>query len=356
MTDDLTLTVGGSAVSGWTVTNVTRGIEICPPTFNIGFTDLYPGQADAIIVHAGDPCTVHLDSDLVLTGYVDTVEPGYEGSNHEIRITGRGKCQDLVDCSAERPTGQFSGLNLLQIAQELAKPYGITVKCFGTPPVVPQFNLMIGESAWSIIERICRWAAFLCYEDVDGSLILANGMNTQAASGCTEGVNVQAAHATYTMNDRFSEYDVFLQALDVWTDAGQGGNQVAASKDPNVPRHRAKYLIAEGGAGGLGLAQPRANWEASRRYGRSRQVACTVDSWRDSSGTLWTPNTLVPLTLPSAKVPTGSNWTLGTISHSKDQNGTRAELSLMPFQAFTPEPLLLQPVDPDLTPPPAPPK
>jgi prophage tail gpP-like protein len=350
--DETTLTVGGVPLTGWTEVHATRGIELSSSSFGISMTDLAPGQANELVVREGDPCTLKLGEDLTVTGYVDVVEAFFDKQSHGLTVTGRGKCEDLVDCSAERPTGQFTGLNALSIAQELAAVYGIDVHSFGEPPggpVIPQFNLMLGESAWDIIERICRFAGLLCYEGADGDLILGAVQVGQHASGAAEGVNVEVARGRFAMNERFSEYDIFLQALDVWNDLGEGGNQVATAKDPNVPRHRKKYLIAEGGAGGLSLAQPRADWEAARRLGRGSQVTVTVDSWRDSAGTLWTPNYQVPLRLPSAKVPIAT-WLLSEVTYHRDAEGTRADWTCMPDIAFTPQPILLQPIAPDLLP------
>ena len=284
---------------------------------------------------------------------VDEVVVTLTPDEHAIHVTGRGKCQDLVDCAAERQGGQFSGMNALQIAQDLASVYGITVRGPEGLPVIPQFNLMMTETPFSVIERICRSAALLCYEEPDGGLRLANVEPNSAASGPVEGQNVQSAEGRYTMAERYSEYDVYLQDLDVWADAGAGGNMIGQAKDPNVPRHRKMALIAENGSGGKDLADVRAVWESTRRIGRGFELRVTVDSWRDAAGTLWTPNTIIPIDLPSLKVPPiNNNWVLGEVTHSRDSQGTRAELVIQPDIAFIPEPILLQPVNADLKLPP----
>ena len=74
-----------------------------------------------------------------------------------------------------------------------------------------------------------------------------------------------------------------------------------------------------------------------------------MDGWRDSAGTLWTPNTEIPLVLPSVKLPQ-AGWVLSEVTYARDAHGTRADLVCMPAAAFTPQPILLQPVDPDLLP------
>ena len=250
---DVSLTVGGHTVSGWTDVRITRGCETCPNAFEIGMTDLYPGQASAVVVSPGDACVISIGADVALTGYVDSVEPSYDADVHEIRITGRGKCQDLVDTSAEVAGGQFVNMNLLQIAQQLAAPLGIEVDNQAVAPVVPQFNVLETETRYEVIERACRWAGLLCYETRDGRLVLsALGAETHA-SGPSEGVNVLKARGRFNMAERFSDYHVYLMALDVLSDLGEGGNLIGAVKDPNVTRFRPKAFVAGGQRLGTGL-------------------------------------------------------------------------------------------------------
>src|SRR5690348_11635937 len=170
--DHLVLTIAGQATSGWTDICITRGIERCPSDCHIGMTELYPGELAKVIVAPGSPCTVHLGQDLVITGYVDRFIPSISEDQHSIQVIGRSKCSDLVDCAAEWPGGQINGSSALEIAQKLAKPYGITVtsKVSGLPPI-PKFNLMLGESAFEIIERVSRYSALLAYDLPDGSLL-----------------------------------------------------------------------------------------------------------------------------------------------------------------------------------------
>jgi prophage tail gpP-like protein len=113
--------------------------------------------------------------------------------------------------------------------------------------------------------------------------------------------------------------------------------------DPNVGRHRRLVLVAEGVMGGLELAKNRALWEASRRAGRGRSVTLTADSWRDSKGKLWAPNTLAPVSLPSLGL-TDATWCISEVTYKlAEGSGRTADLQLMPQEAFQPEPIMLQP-------------
>ena len=342
--DDLTLVVGGRQLSGWTSVRLTRSVERVPSTFELSLTERYPGEADALLVQPGDGCAVLLGADLVLTGYVDRFVPSIDGRSHSIMVTGRSRVCDLVDCSAVWPGGQISGASALAVAQRLAEPYGITVTSTAPPGrTIQQFNLMLGETCYEVIERICRYSQLLAYDLPDGNLVLAQTGTTSAASGFKQGVNVQRASAAYSMDEKYSKYVVVLQALDVLGDAGDGGNMAAETTDPTVPRFRELILISDQAEGGQQIARQRADWEKARRYGRSMRVSIETDSWRDAAGVLYTPNTLVPLDLPVLKTTPVQPWVIGEVSYRRDESGTAAELVLMPPAAFQPQPTLLLP-------------
>ncbi len=354
MIDDLILIVGGSSAPkgsngvkvtagnqlyGWTSFRVTRGIERCPSDFEIALTEKYPGQAAAYVAQPGDQCQAFIGDDLVITGAIDRFIPSINKGAHSIILIGRSKCADLVDCSAEWPGGQISGASALGIAQKLAEPYNIFVRgAVDTGPVIPQTILMRGESAFEIIERTCRYRALLAFDDVDGNLILSGVGTTMAASGVAEGINIESASVVYSIDQRFSDYVAILQAVDAFRDSGEAGYFIATVQDPGVKRHRLKYIIAEAAYGGIDVSKKRILWEMARRYGRSTALHVRVDSWRDSAGILWTPNTLIPVSIPSLKV-TNVQWLIGEVSYLRDEDGTHADLVIMPPAAFQPAPI-----------------
>jgi prophage tail gpP-like protein len=361
--DELILLVGGYRLSGWQSVRISRGIERCPSDFTISLTERFPHEVDALTVNAGDPCKVLIAGNAnsgaedgrtmqtLLTGYIDLVEYTLDAGRHSIAISGRSKCADLIDASAEWPNGQISGADAVEIATKLAAPYGITVSAPGDRGVrVLQTNLNIGESAFDIIERICRYGALLAYDGPDGNLILTRASSEQARGGFTQGRNVQAAHVTYRKDGRFSDYGCFLQSMDVLGDTGEGGNLMATASDPGVKRHRTKYLITEAPSGGVDFAHRRVTWEANRRIGRSMQLHLTTDTWRDAGGVLWEPNTLAALSLPAMKLGTGDEprmWLITEVVYRREEGtGTTCDLTIMPPEAFeliplpqTPDPI-----------------
>jgi prophage tail gpP-like protein len=75
---------------------------------------------------------VLLGGDLVITGYIDRYMVGYDKGTHRVKIVGRSKTEDIVDCAVDVTTSgidswQINATTLKQAAEILCKPYGITV-------------------------------------------------------------------------------------------------------------------------------------------------------------------------------------------------------------------------------------
>ncbi|UMR99561.1 phage baseplate assembly protein [Escherichia coli] len=342
--DTLTLKAGGVSLSGWRNIRVTRSIERLPSDFDLSLTDWYPQEGQQL-APPGSRCTISVGDDLVITGYVDRWQNSLSSQTHEIRVTGRGMCQDLVDCSAWWENNMIKRSDALAIIRKLASVYGISVttdvSAFTT---TPDFVINWGESPQQIIDRICRYEGLLYYDLPDGSLFLTRVGSATAASGVEQGVNIQRAEYTTSMNERFSEYiglSISVNTLsELSPSSGYDTVMLATASDPEAAsmRTRKHITIVESTLMTTGCAQQAINWEMNRRYGRSMAVTVTVDSWRDSAGALWQPNTFVPVNIPAIGVDS-LNWILSEVTFRRSyESGTTADLVLMPPEAFTVQP------------------
>lgn len=346
MADDVTLTVGGQSIAGWTTIRVTRGMERIPADFDIGLTERYPGATD-VIVTEGDPCTLAIGGDTVITGYVDRVIEQADAHNHLLTIAGRGKCEDLVDCAAQFDSFQFQDVLTADIAAALCKPFDIAVKALSSGIVHPQVCLNVGETPYSVIDRLCKLAQLLCYEDADGDLVIGPLSTDEAAGGFALGVNVERASYTRDMSQRFSEYRVYPVGTGMLNDIGQQPFSEYTVSDDLVPRYRPKAFIALMGDAGDTVSTAHALWECNRRIGRGNVVTVTASGWRDSAGALYAPNTLAALSMPQLKLIDGQKFCIAEVTYRRDMGGTGCDLTLMPPQGFQPEPILYLPAPAD---------
>jgi prophage tail gpP-like protein len=350
VSDEISIVIGGARITGWQNVSVTRSNELCPNSFVLTATDQYandPTRATVCPKGPGEKCQIFIGSDLVITGYVEQYTITVSATQHDITIAGRGLCVDLSDCSAQIPGNTISAKNALDLATQLCKPFNLNARSavddLGKP--IKTFTVSLGETSYEIIERVARYAGYLVYEDELGTMVLDRVGTQSMASGFAMPGNVESATTTLSASQRFSSYTVVWNTINQYAEISPLANNQAVVTDdafikmfPNRPRPR--IIVSEQIEPGVNFAQLRANWELARRIGRSQAINLTCDSWRDSAGQLWRANMLAPIYAPGLKI-VNATWIIGTVTFRKDASGTHADLTLMPPDAFNPEPSTL---------------
>ena len=218
---------------------------------------------------------------------------------------------------------------------------------------MPQFNVILTETPYEIIERICRWANILAYENTDGNLVIAWLGDAHMASGFAQGQNVQQASVSFSTDDRFTEIDPLYLSTAFLTDGGDsipfiknaGATDTSfPARADRLPRYRSLLIVSEQNQNSDAIEKARAQWDMARRTGRSQSIHLTRNSWRDSAGTLWTPNARAAINLPALKFE-NQIWLISQVTLARGEGLTTAEVTLMPRSAFVPAPENLIPFD-----------
>jgi len=363
--DDVTIQVGSNRFVGWQNVTVTRSCESMPNTWSLTASAEFLQGAALAGTRPGQPCLIYIGSDLVITGKIDRRSIPIDARTHQITLSGRGITRNLVDCSADLLNdpgirgGQINGANALDVAAKLCNAYGITARSAVADLgiAIPSFQVPLGETPYQIIESVARYAGYLVYEDVFGSLVLDRVGTSQHASGFTLPGNVEAINGERSVDGRFSTYVVVYSGIDQTSDLGGLANRRATVLDDTLGEYRLRIIVSEQIAptpagqqtiDNDAIAKQRANWEKARRIGRSQGASITCDSWRDSNGMLWTPNRLATIDAPAADIA-NATWIIGSLTFRKDMSGTHTDLILMPPDAFSPEPNPLNLFDAELT-------
>ena len=347
----VTIVVGGVAWGGWESVSISRGIETVPGTFSLSGTERYPGEVNAntVDINSGSPCILMIGDDPVISGYTQVVERQLSSEQHEVRITGQSKFADLVFASGFTTQWNFSNLTLAGIANAICGPFGISVTTpNGDTDTIPNVSVIVTETGYEFLEEVCRWMTKLCFDDANGNLVLADAGTNTHASGVSEGVNVQEARSIFDLSEVPTSVAAIYQDTSILSDGGNSTvieqvdkalavNGTFPARADGQPRYRPLLIVSEQGQGYAQVVKRRIAWEMARRVGRSQVVTVVVDSWRDSAGVLWTPNWKLQVDLPSMKL-TGTSWLITNVTYTRDENGTHAELVLMPPDAVAPMP------------------
>lgn len=333
------LLVGGRIYGGWLELAVERSIEQIAGSFDLQLTARWPGVDVTQGLREGLPCQVRLGGETVVTGYLDSYEPSLTSRSTSIRVNGRCKTGDLVDCSAIHKTGAWRGVKLDRIVRDIVAPFGLSVEVgsgVDLGEVFKRFALEDGERAFDAIDRACRLRAVLCTSTPEGNVLLT--VASDEASGVTlqEGINIERIQAVHSWKERHSEIIVKAQTPG---DDDEFGTAAAAlkstAKDAEINRYRPLVVMAEHHTSSRSLAD-RAAWEVKVRMGRGKRGRLTVVGWRTGKdgmeGSLWKPNTLVRVI--SDRMNLDADMLIVACSYQLGASGLSTELTFVRREAF----------------------
>jgi prophage tail gpP-like protein len=336
---DVSLVINGQAFRGWESVSIRRAIDAISGAFSLGVTDRWQDSQQPWEFTLGSDCTLRVERDTILTGYIDNAGFVDGPGEHSIQISGRDRAGDLVDCSAiDCPVEYSRATSLFTIVQNICAPYGVDVDC-QVDYKFPKFSLQTGESCFEAIDRACRAAGALATNDGCGGIRIVQAITGESGEALVVGKNVKRASASYDMSNRYRDYVVLSQQSGGDdTDAEAIATVKGTASDPDVTRPRTLKIKAEEQIGTTG-AQKRALWEAATRAGKSGVVSIEVQGWRDSTGKLWEVNTLHPVWAPKLQIR-GVQLLLTSVDMSMSKTeGTVTRMQLCRPDAYLPEPL-----------------
>lgn len=337
MQPDVQLLIDGQRYGGWQGITIERSIETAAGAFDLQVTERWAGQDVARPIQPGASCAVEVDGEALITGYVDDVVISHGAANHTVRVRGRDATADLVDCSAIHKSGAWSGATVLDIARDLARPFGVAVLAavdIGGP--FPDWQIQEGESVFECIERAARLRGLLVTTNGVGALLLTRAGAERLAVTLRLGENLQGASGTFSMRERMSEIRVkgTMPGSDLTTPE-QHAEPQAVVTDAAVSRYRPLVIVGEDN-GDPAVYERRATWERNVRFGRAARIEATVAGWR-AGGVLWPPNVMVHYADPFMEVD--ESLLIAAVRLSLDSSGTLTTLSLTRREAFDIEPL-----------------
>lgn len=333
------LLIDGKLYGGWIEASVTRAMDAASGAFNLVVSDRWEAKQEPWAIEPGDKCEVRVDGETVVAGYVDIVRPSFSPEDHSIQVQGRDKSSDMIDCSAVHTPDEWKGISLLQLAENLSKPFGISIKSetdIGAP--IDLVKLQHGETALDALNRHARMRKVLVMSDGKGGVLLTRTGAKQAAVPLIQGQNVIAASGTLDWSERFSQYTVKGQAGFKQETSGEVEAHASATvKDEYVDRYRPFLMIADTDTSNS-TAKERATWEANTRLGRSAQGQITVQGWRQApDGALWEPNMLVKVSCPWLSLD-GEMLIRQVTFNKDDRGGTTTRIDVVSPLAYEPEP------------------
>ncbi len=331
---EIALVLDGQAYLGWTEIAIDRGIDTLVGSFDLALTAKERTGIEDWPLRSGKACEIRLGGQTLISGWIDRVERSLDAGDRNVRVTGRDKAADLVDCSAANVPGSWRNLKLDAIAQEIAAPFGVELEIVGdTGKALTRFALQQGETAWAALERMARYRGLILFSLGDGRVRIGNPDSGARSGRLAEGANLKSIESFIDVSERFSAYIVKGQASGDDRRHGKAVAQVSGgAKDDAITRYRPLIVVGEEQSDGANLKQ-RAQWEKTTRKGRGAGVRAVVPGWFADGGVVWQPGARAECISRSAAV--GGEWLIERVllSRSNDQ-GTTCELTLVPPDAW----------------------
>jgi len=341
---EITLQVGDKLYGGWKAASATIGMDRVAGDFALEVTELWPGNDVTREIRPGNKCSLAIAEMTVITGYVDAVDIAVDSGQHAVSIRGRDASGDLIDCSAVRSPGQWRRQKVEVIAKQLAEPFGVAVKAaVDTGKPLDSFALQTGETVWEAIDHAARLRGLLVISDGAGGIVFTRAGLNRADDDLVYGANVLSAHARFDVRDRFQTYTALGQVAGSNYLSGSAAAHIKAkATDGEILRYRPLLVTGDSpdAAGSLG---DRVKWEATVRAARSVQVEIVVQGFTQTSGALWKPNTLAHVVAKPLRLD--GDMLIASVGFEVSEQGTFTRLSLTRADAFTLQPIKLQPGD-----------
>lgn len=372
MTDIPILLVSGIQYVGWTSLRVSRAIDRMASDFHLQLTQRWAGKT-LPRVREFDAAQILFGDDVMLTGYVDSVQVSGDANSHTVAISGRSKTEDVIDCTPDIPGGTYAGYRLDAIARDIAGRFGIDVVVQAdVGEAFPEVAIERHETGFAFLERLSRLRGVLLSDDEHGRLLLTRAGAERASGRIKLGENVQGYSVELSSSKRFSEYRVKTQAGAVFglnlrpitapepPDRDHGTSvadqQAAAAAyadeheplqtqantvtsgiayDYGVPRFRPHTIIAESALDAPG-AQARASWQARYNAARSQSLHVDLAGWRQADGAVWRHNRIVPVEIQGAEIE--QDLLIATVSWELSAAGRMTRMTLGPIDGYTPDP------------------
>lgn len=333
--EQVILQLGSERHSGWQEVTIRLSLEQIADEFQLTLTERWSESGDMRLVSPDQPCTLHIDDELVLTGYLDEVLPDYDATTHTIVANGRSKAGDLVDCSGQEQ--RLNGRTLQQIAQVLAQPYGIeVVDMVGATKPLRSFVLEDGQPIAEAIERAAQLRGARVVSDAQGRLLIVHAVQREIKTVLVLGENIRSASGTFSNRDRFNQYIVEGQTPgdNDWHGANASGPRGTAH-DPQVRKPRTTLVVCDTPADQKDCLA-RAELEARMRWAQGRGVTYTVSGWKNEQG-VWRPGDLVHVR--DAYLGLDEQLLVSAVQLIDGLDGRRTELRMVPPAAFEPVPI-----------------
>lgn len=334
----VTVAIGGREFLGWEQVTIKRSLDsFSTLDLSAPFEPFEPDFRETFQPFSYKSLQAKVDGEVLFTGQLVGVEPKVTPESTSIRCSGYSLPAVLGDSmmpASEFPI-EYGKMNLRQIAETLAQPFGVAVGLDVGSEDGPKFK-RIGikptEKIGAFLGKLARARGLVMRDNEDGKLIFLNSAQPgNPVVDLNEGeLPLQEVSATFSPQSYYSEITGLSR-----TKAGRkgAGHTVRNENLPDVVRPLS-FTVGDVNAGDLpGATRAR----MARMFGNMVAYVVKVPTWLDPNGVLWQPNTTVTLYAPGAMVYRKTELLVRDVILRAQSDSQTASLGLVLPGAFSGE-------------------
>lgn len=279
--------------------------------------------------------SVTVGGDRLFTGTMLTPVPVLENAKKIINVSAYSLPGVLNDCTAssELDTLEFNDQNLFQIVNKLVDPFGISVDFRGLQSdVFDRVAIKPNKKVLSFIVELAKQRNLIVSSSQNGELLLGNS-NTFGVPVVTlkQGEPPLLSVTPFFSPQEYYSHITGIEPIIV----GLSGSKITV-KNPrlNGTVRPLSFTVTDGNESSI---KDVVDAKMGRMFGNLVSYSVKLSTWRDPSGDLWEPNTIISLLAPNAMVYNNYNFIIRSVIFEKDSNTEIATLNLILPESFNGE-------------------
>lgn len=334
--DEVSILIDGERFRFWEGVQIFRGLDsMSTISFSAPFESERPDFRQTFQPVSFKGLEAFVGGDPLFTGTLVPVDPTLDPERKAVMVSGYSLPGVLSDCtpSANAFPIEFNRQELNAIATALAEPFGLGVEFEGEPgPVFETVAAEATQKALDFLTKLAQQRNFVISDTPRGKLKFWQTVTPGNPVAVLQQGESPLVSVTPTFNPQ--EYYSSITGIDPFL-VGQNGGQFTI-KNPFLTNVVRPFTFKAPDTEDSNL-QEAVKAKMGRMFGNVVSYTASVDTWRDSNGALWGPNTTLILTAPGAMIYKPFEFVIRSVQLEKTATSKSAVLELVLPGAFSGE-------------------
>lgn len=331
--DEVAILIGGKRFRFWDSARITRAMDSMDIVeFGAPFDAAAPGFRETFRPFTFKSVDVTVGGIPLVTGTMVLPLPAIGPKQKKIQVSCYSQPGVLGDCTPPASSFplEFNGLGLQEIATALADPFGIAVEFRAdSGAVFEQVAIEPGQKILDFLTGLAKQRNLIVSSTEGGKLLF--WQSVEVGNPVARLVQGSSPVLSVTPNFNPQEYYSHITGIDAVI-VGLDGSQFTV-KNPRLEGVTRPFTFNVPDTIDSDI-KAAVDAKAGRMFANAASYSIPVDTWRDHSGELWTPNTSLTLLAPDAMVYSEYEFIIRSVVFERARAKETAVLNIVIPGAF----------------------